>query len=112
MAYGKDGMMAQAMSKTMGDVPAKDPMAAPVDETQPTDGTVTIAKDVLPPDAKEGDIIQFEFITETPEGVVMKPVESGIKPDASAPGAIKPKIGMDAAISAAMNKGNQVGETA
>jgi hypothetical protein len=107
MAYGKDGMMSQAMSKTMGDVggDTKDPMPAPADETQPADGTVTIPTGTLPPDVQEGDIVQFEYVTETPEGCVLKLVESGSKPSEPNAGP-KPKIGLDAAIGAAMSKGS------
>jgi hypothetical protein len=70
----------QILSKAINDTGV--PQAGAVDNTADTpqdDGTVTIPAGILPPDVKEGDIVQFEYVTETADGCVLRPVETRIK---------------------------------
>lgn len=75
----------EIMKHAMADTASKPDQTAPsnTDESPfaQDDGTVTIPKGILPEGIGEGDIVQFTFVTETEEGVVLKPVESRIKQD-------------------------------
>ena len=68
------------------------------------DGTCTIPEGIIPADAKEGDIIQFEYVTKTDAGIVLKPVESRIKQPGNPPESSKPGMTPETAVGIAMNQ--------
>jgi len=73
-----DNVLKKAITDTSA-VKEEAPVEEPKEPTTEEDGTVTIPHGILPEETKEGDIVQFEYVTSTDEGCVLKPVESRIK---------------------------------
>lgn len=72
------------MDKAIATTQSKTPEATvsdTSDEMTMDDGTVTVPTDLIKGEPKEGDIIQFEVLTQTDAGLVLRPVESRVKND-------------------------------
>jgi hypothetical protein len=78
-----DDILKSAMNKIEG--PKEKDMPEEESLMDQDDGTVTIPKGKLMGEPKEGDIVQFAVITETEDGIVLKPVESRVKEEGMGP---------------------------
>lgn len=78
----KGEVMKSAVSSTAAPEAGETDMSGVLPETEEEieeDGTVTIPLGILPAETKEGDIVRFEYVTETEDGCVLKPVIAEVK---------------------------------
>lgn len=71
-----DNVLSKAISRT--GIPEQGAVDTTEEAMPEEDGTVTIPMGILPEGVKEGDRVVFEYITETADGCVLKPVETRV----------------------------------